>query len=63
MRNDWFFDKVFPIVFIGMFVFIMGTFMLSGYMYYQCYSSKDPNNIACYMITDRTDANIRIHNQ
>ena len=35
MRNDWFFDKVFPIVFIGMFVFIMGTFMLSGYMYYQ----------------------------
>lgn len=47
----WFFNYVFPVVFVLMLIFIFGQFAIIGYVQYQCYTSNDPNSTACFMMT------------
>lgn len=50
---------LFGIFFAIVFVLILGTFATSAFLGYQCYTSRDPNSIACYMISDRHEIGIR----
>lgn len=56
MIIDWFFKRVFPVFFIGMFVVVMAVI---AYLAYQCYAGGDPNSMACYMISDRMEIGVR----
>lgn len=49
MRN-WFFDYVFPVVFVIMLVIVLGGFAVNGYLVYECYKSNDPSSTACFMV-------------
>lgn len=50
MRN-WFFDYVFPVVFLIMLAGVLGSMGFGAYMTYECYRSNDPNSTACFMVT------------
>jgi hypothetical protein len=50
---------LFGVAFILIFMLVIGTFVITAYMAYQCYSGGDPNNMACYMISDRHEIGIR----
>ena len=47
----WFFDYVFPVVFMIMLVFVFGGLATSWYLAYKCYSSDNPSSTACFMVT------------
>lgn len=50
-------------LFMGMcamvFLIIVGVFVAVGYLGYQCYSSNDPNNMACFMMSGRLEVGVR----
>jgi hypothetical protein len=50
---------VFGLFFVCVFVLVMGTFAVTGFLAYKCYSGGDPNNMACFMISDRHEIGIR----
>lgn len=50
-----FFKFFFAVVFVG----ILMVWGFAGFMTYQCYSSGDPNSMACYMMSDRHELGIR----
>jgi flavodoxin len=52
--------KLFPFFFMLVMFIVFGTMAISGYLGYQCYSSNNPNSIACYMMSDRQEIGIRV---
>lgn len=50
---------VFGLFFVFMFLLALGMFAVTGFLTYKCYSSNDPNNMACFMISDRHEIGIR----
>ncbi len=41
------------------FLIVMTGFVVSGYLGYKCYSSNDPNSMACYMMSNRHEIGVR----
>jgi len=50
---------VFGLFFVFMMVMVLGVFAFAGIMTYKCYSSGDPNSMACFMISDRYEVGVR----
>lgn len=50
---------VFGLFFACIMVLVLGMFAVTGFLVYKCYSSGDPNNMACFMISDRHEIGIR----
>lgn len=50
---------VFGVFFAVIAGIVLLTFIASGFLAYKCYAGGDPNNIACYMISDRYEIGIR----
>lgn len=61
--RDSFFRKIFPIFFGVIFtvacVLIVGGFILTAFLGYDCYRGGDPNSMSCYMISKRYEIGIR----
>ena len=61
--RDSFFWKVFPVLFgiffTATFVLILGGFVVTAFLGYDCYRSGDPNSMSCYMMSDRHEVGIR----
>ena len=53
------FGRLFMVVWVLMFVGILGFWALGGYLQYQCYSSQDPNSFACWYVSDRIEVGVR----
>ena len=49
MRNGFFY---------GIFALVVLGFGISFILGYKCYTSNDPNSMACYMISDLHDAGV-----
>lgn len=58
-RQMTLFGRVFMVVWVLMFVGILGLWGLGGYLQYQCYSSQDPNSFACWYVSDRVEIGVR----
>lgn len=56
MRGGFGLFSVFFAVVAGL---VLMTFIASGYLAYQCYASGNPDNIACFMISNRHEIGIR----
>ena len=56
MRNGFFPVLFFPVLFFALAVLGVGISFILGY---KCYTSGDPTNIACYMISERHEIGIR----
>lgn len=54
MRGTGFF-----VIFYGIFALVVLGFGISFILGYKCYTSSDPNSMACYMISDRHEIGIR----
>jgi len=54
MRNGFF-----PVIFYGIFALVVLGFGISLILGYKCYTSNDPNSMACYMISERHEIGIR----
>lgn len=53
------FGTVFGIVWVLMFVGILGMWALGAYLQYQCYASQNPNSFACWYVSDRIEVGVR----
>jgi hypothetical protein len=53
------FGRMFMVLWVLMFVGILGFWGLGAYLQYQCYSSRDPNSFACWYVSDRVEVGIR----
>jgi hypothetical protein len=50
---------LFGVFFAVIAALVLVSFVAAVFLSYQCYSGGDPNNIACYMISDRHEIGIR----
>lgn len=50
---------LFGLFFVFMFLVVIGTLAVTSFLAYRCYSSGDPNDMACFMISDRHEIGIR----
>ena len=50
---------MFSVFFFLVAAFAAGTFVVSGYLTYQCYSSGDRDSMACYLISEKADVTVR----
>ncbi len=53
------FFSIFTTFFILFLILFLGTIAYSAFMTYRCYTSNDPNSMACFMISERTEFGIR----
>lgn len=53
------FSRLFLVVWVLMFVGILGVWAIGAYLQYQCYSSRDPNSFACWYVSDRIEIGVR----
>lgn len=53
------FGGIFAVVWVLMFVGILGVWAIGAYLQYQCYSSRDPNSFACWYVSDRIEIGVR----
>jgi hypothetical protein len=58
-RSMRLFGRVFMVVWVMMFIGIMGMFALGAWLSYQCYASQDPNSFACWYASDRVEIGVR----
>lgn len=61
MHNGFFtfVSNMIMLVFVLVFVLVIGGFIFSAYLGYKCYASGNPNDISCFMISDRHEIGIR----
>ena len=50
---------LFKFLFGMIFMLAMGIIAITGFFAFQCYASGDPNNMACYMISNRFEVGVR----
>lgn len=50
---------IFGIIFAMFFIIFFGILAIGGIFTYKCYTSNDPNSMACYMISDKNEIGIR----
>jgi hypothetical protein len=55
----WMF-KIFPVLFVGVFLVILIGVGVNAYLAYSCYTSGDRDSMACYFMADRIDHTVRI---
>lgn len=54
-----FFGRAFMVVWVAMFVGILGMFGAGIYLQYQCYASQDPSSFACWFASERVEIGVR----
>lgn len=58
MRNDMGFG-LFRLFFSLVLILVLGMFTVTAFLGYKCYTSGNPNDMACFMLSERLEVGVR----